>query len=168
MATRANVDLTLSLLKSYQVKNTVSLALGNRVKFGTADTEVDLAGAAEPNSWGTVVGFPQAPGTTNQVPANGTNGSNMPTSVTGDGTDKFQVTVALDGNAIVSVIVGTGGSTRGLPQVLAANGVTDGPAAPVGSDGTVVHKFEGRAMQTGVAGDAIGMLVPGGYYIAAT
>ena len=65
-----------------------------------------------------------------------------------------QCQVCLNGTVIVPMTVGTGGSTRGTNQKLVANGVTDTAS---GSD--VLY---GRALQSGVVGDLIGVMVGGG------
>lgn len=164
MATRANEDLSLALQKAYTVKSGVTLSIGSRVKFGTTDQEVDLAGANDDTSIGTVTGLPNAPGRTNQPPAF-VNDSNAPTSVLGDGTSKYQVTVALDSNLIVRMRVGTGGSTRGVKQIAVADGLTD---APTNGGGTTPHTIVGIAMQSGVLGDFIGCMPTPGRSVAAT
>lgn len=132
MATRAIVDLKGALIKTYTVKSGTTIVAGNRVKFGTSDTEVDVAGAAEDNSWGTALD-----------------------GAVGDGTAAKRVEVALDGHAIVAMTVGTGASTRGLRQVLVSDGITDAKATGVNTAQAVV----GVAMQSGIAGDSIGVLL---------
>ena len=67
-----------------------------------------------------------------------------------------QVSVALHGNAIVRVQVGTANSTVAKWQVVGTTGVTDA-ATPGG--GTTVQYICGRAMATGVSGDFIPMLI---------
>lgn len=70
------------------------------------------------------------------------------------------VTVALFGNAIVPMKVGTGGTTFGVMQQAVADGITD--LTPNGAPTTgVLIGCVGLAMQTGVAGDEVGVLVPG-------
>lgn len=66
--------------------------------------------------------------------------------------DKVQMAY-LAGAAIIPTKVGTGGSTRGLPQKVVATGITDA---------TTGTEVVGYASQTGVAGDLIG-LVPARY-----
>lgn len=166
---RANVDLSRGLIKEYRVKSAVTLSLYQRVKFSTGNggvgDEVDAAAAGDVGAFGTVVGLPISPGLSNQPAANGTNGSNMPTTVTGDGTDKYNVSIALDGVSIVPMTVGTGGSTLGAVQVYVSTGVTDGVTA---GGGSVAHPIAGRAMQPGVAGDLIGVMPMPGIYVAAS
>lgn len=64
------------------------------------------------------------------------------------------VEVCPHGVVWVPVKVGTGGSTRGVSQKLVADGYTD-----ITSGTDVV---QGRAIQSGVVGDLIGMMVGGG------
>lgn len=158
MATKANVSLVNSLIKAYFVKNGTTLSVGNRVKFGTGDGEVDLGGAGDDTTFGTVVGLQSAPGLSNVA-------QNAPTSVTAAASNTVTVDVALDSNQILPAIVGTGGSTRGLKQVVVATGITD---APVLGDGAVSHACCGIAMQTGVAGDLIGIMPLNFRFVAAT
>jgi hypothetical protein len=133
MATRANQDLKNALIKRYSVKNGVTLAVGNRVRFGTSDSEVDLtSGAADDTQIGTAI-----------------------EAGVGNAAGSVLVDVVLDGVVIVAMTVGTGGSTRGVKQLNAANGVTD---APANGGGTTSRAIVGIAMQTGVVGDLIGVM----------
>jgi len=58
---------------------------------------------------------------------------------------------------IVPMLVGTGDSTRGTKQIVAADGVTD--ASTHDSDGTSNESIVGVAMQSGVATDMIGVML---------
>jgi pyruvate kinase len=60
----------------------------------------------------------------------------------------------LMGDGLVKVKVGTGGATRGLYAVVVADGVTN--SATLGG-GTVVRHIVGKFLQTGVAGDVVGL-----------
>jgi len=143
MATRANADLKNTLIKRYAVKNTSVITAGSRVRFGATDIEVDAtSGANDDTCFGTAL-----------------------EGGTGNAGGTVLIDVALDGHQIVAMTVGTGGSTRGLKQVQAANGVTD---APANADGTVVHTSIGIAMQTGVAGDLIGVMPINARFVCAT
>lgn len=143
MAVRANADLKNALIKRYTVKNGTTLAVGNRVRFGGSDTEVDLtSGANDDTTFGTAL-----------------------EAGVGNSAGSVLVDVVLDGHQIVAMTVGTGGSTRGVKQVAAANGVTD---APANGGGTVAHSIIGIAMQTGVAGDLIGVMTVNSRSVAAT
>lgn len=66
-----------------------------------------------------------------------------------------RVSVVLEGTAIVKVKVGTGGASRGAYAIPAANGFTDQAIA----DGVTPRRLAGKFMQTGVAGDFVGMLI---------
>lgn len=65
------------------------------------------------------------------------------------------VEIMLDGHAVVPITVGTGGATRGLYAKSTANGYADQAIA----DGTTPRFIAGMFMQSGVAGDVIGMMV---------
>ena len=61
----------------------------------------------------------------------------------------------LEGFAVVKVKVGTGGATRGAFAKTVADGWTDQAIA----DGANVRNIAGKFMQTGVAGDMVGLLL---------
>ncbi len=63
--------------------------------------------------------------------------------------------VLLAGAAVVPVLVGTGGATRGLAAVVVADGVTN--SGTLGG-GAVLKNIVGHFTQSGVAGDIIGMV----------
>jgi len=143
MAARANQDLKNALIKRYAVKSGTTLAVGNRVRFGASDIEVDLtSGANDDTTFGTAL-----------------------EAGVGNAAGSVLVDVVLDGHQIVAMLVGTGGSTRGLKQIAAANGVTD---APTNGGGTVSHPIIGVAMQTGVVGDLIGVMTVNSRSVAAS
>lgn len=64
------------------------------------------------------------------------------------------VPCALEGHQVIPVKVGTGGATRGSFARCVADGMTD--VALV--DGTTVRNIPGKFLQTGVAGDEVGLL----------
>lgn len=130
MGVRATQDLVRAIIKTYTVKTGGATTAGKPVKFGTTDTEVDTQLAADAS-----IGF----------------GTALETKTAGQ-----QVQVCPHGVQIVPMIVGTGGSTRGLKQKIASDntGITD--------TGATTDVFVGRAMQSGVVGDLIGVLVGGG------
>jgi len=67
-----------------------------------------------------------------------------------------KVSVALDGHAIVPVKVGSAGTaTRGLFAITNATGFTNQAIA----DGTTIRNLRGKFMQSGVAGDLVGLLI---------
>lgn len=124
MAVRATQDLKNAIIKSYLVKAATSAIAGRACKYGATDTEVEIAGAGD------------------EVTACGVF---MEAASAGA---RVQV-VKLGGGAIMPMIVGTGGSTRGVRQKLVANGITDVTA-------TTDHSI-GTAEQSGVAADLIGV-----------
>lgn len=72
-----------------------------------------------------------------------------------DGVAGDTVPVLLDGFAIVPVLVGTGDATRGGYAINAIDGHKDVTIA----DGTTDRKIRGKFMQSGVAGDLVGLLI---------
>jgi hypothetical protein len=66
-----------------------------------------------------------------------------------------KVSIVLEGTAVVKVKVGTGGATRGAYAIPVANGLADQAIA----DGTTPRRLAGKFMQSGVAGDFVGMLI---------
>jgi len=132
MAGRSDMDLERLLIKTRTVETGQTVAVGRVVKDGNADGEVqhtaDGVGA---------IGVVIALGT-----------------LSGVATDKVQIAY-LAGAGVISVKVGTGGATRGLPAKCVSDGVTDAAltvTTPVAAD--VVGYFT----QTGVAGDFVGMV----------
>lgn len=76
----------------------------------------------------------------------------------GSGAAGEKVSILLDGIAVVKVKVGTGGTaTRGSYAITNATGHTNQAIA----DGTTVRYLRGKFMQSGTAGDLVGMLVGG-------
>lgn len=69
------------------------------------------------------------------------------------------VDVYMFGHAVVPCVVGTGDATRGTKAVLVADGLTD--AAAHDSDGLVNASVYGVFIQSGVAGDTVGLLLTG-------
>jgi hypothetical protein len=67
-----------------------------------------------------------------------------------------RVNLVLFGQAIVEMTVGTGGATRGKYQWKVADGVTDAPPNGGGTNSVILV---GRAMQSGVPKDLIGVLL---------
>lgn len=66
------------------------------------------------------------------------------------------VSVVMLGSAVMPVTVGTGGATRGVHAVVVADGYTDAATA---SGGTVAQYIAGKFLQTGVAGDVVGLMI---------
>ena len=69
-----------------------------------------------------------------------------------------KVGVVLDGHAIAKVKVGTGGATRGKVAIAVADGFTD----MLLSNGKDTQYPAGKFLQSGVAGDLVGMLLMAG------
>jgi hypothetical protein len=144
MATRPHKDLQYAIIRTYTVTAGQTVAVGQPIKFASSDTEVQEAGAGE-----VAFGICTAIGGNTAVTA-------------GAAGDKIEA--ALLGNAIVPAVVGTGGSTRGVLQQAVSDGVTD--STPNGAPTTgVLVGIIGLALQSGVAGDQIGLLVPAPGYV---
>lgn len=73
--------------------------------------------------------------------------------------DTERVQVALYGHAIIPVLVGTGGATRGANAKLVADGFTD----VTFGGGTTVGYSHGKFMESGSAADYVGLLVGGNF-----
>lgn len=69
------------------------------------------------------------------------------------------VPVAMFGHAVIPVLAGTGGATRGNKAILAADGFTD--AAAHDSDGTGNASIYGVFLQSKDAGEKVGLLIGG-------
>ncbi len=130
------LDMTShALVKTYTVAATKTVTKGMGVIFSGADDAIDVSGANG-------IAF----------------GTALESGVAGD-----KVRVALHGYAIIPVLVGTGGATRGVHAIMAADGYTD----KVFGTGATVYYAAGRFMQSGVATDYVGLLL-GGYAAGAT
>lgn len=137
MATRPISELKNAIRKTYTVVSGQTVAVGQPVKFSATLDEVQEAGAGE-----VAFGICEAIGGNTAVTA----------GAAGD-----RITVVLLGHAIIPMVVGTGGATQGVAQQAVSDGVTD--ATPDGT-GTSLVAAVGLAMQTGVAVDQIGVMVP--------
>lgn len=127
MAARATVDTSLALIKSATVKAASSVTVGYPIKFHTDGTVLNCtAGDA-------AIGFA------------------LETGAAGE-TVQY---VLVGSTAIVQAKVGTGGSTIGLWQKAANDGVTN--TGTLGG-GTTLVNVVGLAVQTGVAADMIGVI----------
>jgi hypothetical protein len=124
MAVRATEDLKNAIIKTYLVKAATTAVAGRACMFGATDTEVEISGAGDEVTSIGVFMEAAAAGTRVQV-------------------------CLLGASVIKSMIVGTGGCTRGQRQKLAADGITDITGATDHSVGT--------AMQSGVIGDIVGV-----------
>jgi hypothetical protein len=135
MALRARVKTEHALRDSYVAG--VAINEGDEVAFGTDDNTVVVSAINDDTAIGVAVS----------------------SAVSGK-----RVEVVLYGSAILVMVVGTGGSTRGKWVWKVADGVAD---APANGGGTRPVSLVGRAMQSGVAGDQIGVLL-GGYRCVTT
>lgn len=129
MAVRPVDIRSKALTKTYKVATSQTVTKGMGVIFASADTDIQVAGAN-----GIAIGIA------------------LESGVAGD-----KINVALFGHAIVTVLVGTGGATRGLYAVA----VSDGYANQTLGGGTTVKYIAGQFLQTGVATEHVGMLVGG-------
>ncbi len=140
MAVRPDQELTNALIITLTVATGQTVAVGRPVKQVTNESTCQHAGAGEV-ACGVVIAI----------------GGN--TAVTA-GAAGDRVQVALFGTAIIPMKVGTGGTTFGVMQQAVSDGITD--VTPNGAPTTgVLVASVGLAMQTGVAADVVGVLVPG-------
>lgn len=128
MAVRPHERLENALIMTFADASQPAFTKGTEVKFNGSDTLLVATSGADPLAIGIVY---QA------------NAAGRP------------VSVVLYGDKVMPVTVGTGGATRGVMAVRVADGFTD--AATVGG-GTTVQYIKGQFLQTGVAGDTVGML----------
>lgn len=129
MATRPHERLDHALIMSFDNASQPAFTKGTEVKFGASDTLLAATTNADAAAIGVVY---QA------------NAAGKPAHV------------VLYGNAVVPVTVGTGGATRGVHAVRVSDGYTD--AATIGG-GTTVQYIRGMFLQSGVAGDTVGLMI---------
>lgn len=126
MATRAHMKIDEAVLHTFTA-GAGGITKGKRVKFGADDLTVLDCGAGEDGI-----------------------GVALEAKSAGD-----PVVVVLEGCAVVPVLVGTGGATRGGYAIPVANGFADQAIA----DGTTPRRLAGKFLQSGVAGDMVGLLI---------
>ncbi len=127
MSSRA-LNLSMGALRhGFNVKSGSTITKGQRVKL-SAEGEIDICGANELG-----IGVAEEAGVSLQK----------------------NVTVMLDGHAVVPVKVGTAGATLGKLAKSATDGFVDITVA----DGTTPTYAAGMFMQTGVLGDMVGMMI---------
>lgn len=131
MATRAIKKLDFAHIETYTVAAGQTCTAGKTVKHSGADDQIQDAGANSDLAIGVALG---TPGTVYAAAA------------------KVQVALMAP---VVPMLVGTGGTTRGKKQKVVADGVTD---AIANGGGTTDVQLAGIAMQSGVAGDYVGVL----------
>lgn len=126
MAVRPSKILDEATYKSLEVAPAKTVTKGYRVKHSGADNLIENCGAGE-------LGIGEA---------------------LDDGAAGDKVRVILDG-AVVPVVVGTGGATRGALAKSVADGMTDATAVAAGT--TLMHS-PGIFLESGVAGDQVGLI----------
>lgn len=131
MATRASEQLDHALIRTFNHASMPAFAKGVEVKFNGDDQLLQASGANDVAAIGITV-YANAAG----KPA----------------------TIALYGNAVVVVTVGTGDASRGVDAVHVADGFTD---AAANGGGTTSQIIRGKFLQSGVATNEIEMLIGG-------
>jgi len=132
MSARPIQKLKTAIIHAFTGKNAAAFIEGVGVKFTATEGEVDVCAAGE-NPIGVAL-----------------------ETKTGDGTSKIQV-VLLAGGGVVKVKLSSGGCTQG--DYLKCG--TGGFETQALGGGTTVRYLVGRAIQTGVSGDFIGMIPVG-------
>lgn len=130
MTVRAHERLNNALIMTFSDASQPAFALrGAPVKFNGSDTLLQACAANDP----LMIGYVYSP------------------SVAGR-----DAQIVMLGNVVLPVTVGTGGATRGVHAVVVADGYTDAATA---SGGTVAQYITGKFLQTGVAGDLVGLML---------
>jgi hypothetical protein len=129
MAVRPHERLERALVMTFNDTSQPAFTKGTEVKFDTSDTLLVATSGADVLAIGV---------------ASQANAAGRPASI------------AMYGTYVIPVLVGTGGATRGKLAVRVSDGFTD--AATVGG-GTTVQYIHGQFLQSGVAGDLVGLLV---------
>lgn len=129
MATRPHERLNGALVMQFDHPSQPAFARGAEVKFNGDDSLLQAAGTNDPLAIGVAY----------QNSAAGRTAS-----------------IVLYGHAVMPVKVGTGGATRGVDATTVADGFTD---AATNGTGTVSQIIKGKFLQTGVAGDLVGLLI---------
>lgn len=128
MAVRAVENLTNACIMDFTVASGQAATLGKCVKFSGDDNEIALSGATDVDTIGVA----------------------LSTQTAGE---RVQVCM-LTGGCVVKVLVGTGGATRGKYAIVTTDGVTDQTLG----GGTTVKYIVGKFVQSGSAGDYVGMI----------
>lgn len=147
MATRAIRQYQFGIIRSYSIEPGQQVVVGKTCKFGASaanglpagEATVQDAGAASDIAIGIVRPHPKAV-------------AGVVTAASLNAND--QVEVLLPFNAIEAMLVGTGGTTAGKKQKVVSDGITD---APANGGGTTDVEIVGIALQSGVAGDYVGV-----------
>lgn len=128
MTTRARTKLDFAC--RLNLTSDAAYSRGQEVKFGADDNSFTAAGTNDPLAIGTLE---------RNVSASGKKGD-----------------IILYGHAIVPVLVGTGGATRGVNATTVADGFTN---AAANGGGTTSQIIKGQFTESGVAGDIVGMVI---------
>jgi hypothetical protein len=129
MATRALVNDTYLTRERYKVASGQTSTFGMAVLLSGADDEIGTAGAASDLAVGVA----------------------LETKAAGEYCEVGLLA------PVVEVLVGTGGATRGTKAKLVADGFTN--AGTAAEPGTTAVPTYGIFMQTGVAGDRVGLML---------
>jgi hypothetical protein len=127
--------LDKGIIRNYTVASGQTVRGGFAVKFASDDQEIQEAGADSELAIGVARGIGE-------------------TYAAGESVS------VVHSNAIVEMKVGTGGVTRGKDARMISDGITDAPAFVIG--GSTLVPIIGKILQTGVAADVVGVLIPGG------
>lgn len=126
---RPHERLNNAIIMTFAHASQPAFSRGAEVKFNGDDGLLQAAGTNDPLAIGIIS---QA------------NASTRPASV------------VMYGFAVMPVTVGTGGATRGVDAITVADGFTD---AASNGGGTTSQIIKGKFLQTGVAGDLVGLLI---------
>lgn len=129
MAVRPHERLNNALIMTFSSTSMPAFTRGQEVKFGAADDLLAAAGTGDVLAIGII---------------NQANAAGRPAEV------------CMYGHAVVPVVVGTGGATRGVHAKGVADGMTD---AAANGGGTTSQIIKGQFLQSGVAGDVVGMMI---------
>ena len=139
---RAREMLSNALIYSFESGCATAVGEGVPVKFAGDDDTMALAGANDPLAIGLCRKAYTAAMSTAGKP----------------------IEVILNGLVIKKVKVGTGGATRGTDAITVADGFTD---AAANGGGTTSQIILGKFVQTGVAGDEVGLMMGYGRSVTA-
>ena len=129
MATRAHERLDNALILPFNDASQPAFTRGTEVKFDSSDTLLAATTGDDPLA----IGFIYQ-----------SNAAGRPASV------------VMSGFAVMPVTVGTGGATRGKLAVRVSDGFTD---ATTFGGGITAQTIRGQFLQSGVAGDVVGMMI---------
>ncbi len=129
MAVRPHERLEKALIMSFADDNQPAFTKGAEVKFNGSDTLLQAASTNDVAAIGIVV---QA------------NAAGRPAHV------------CMYGDKVIPVVVGTGGASRGVDAVTVADGFTD---AAANGGGTTSQIIKGKFLQSGSAGDLVGLMI---------